>query len=58
MSTPFTFADYVYRTPLIMIKCFVMFCNGVQRFLVNSNKAQIFMICGKVYATRLLSNYT
>ena len=60
MSTPLTFADYVYRTPLIMIRlqCFVMFCNGVQRFLVNSNKVQISMICGKVYATSLLSNYT
>ena len=60
MSTPLTFADYVHRTPLIMIRVqyFVMFCNGVQRFLVNSNKAQIYMIRGKVYATSLLSNYT
>ena len=60
MSPPLTFADYVYRTPLIMmrVQCFVMFCNGVQRFLVTSNEAQTFMICGKVYATSLSSNYT
>ena len=53
MSTPLTFADYVYRTPRIMIRlqCLVMFCNGAQRFLVNLNKAEIFMIYGKVYAT-------
>ena len=39
MSTPLTLADYVYRTPLIMVRVqyFVMFCNGVKRFLVNSN---------------------
>ena len=43
MPTPLTFVDYVYRNPLIMIRVqyFVMFCNGVQHFLVNSNKAQI-----------------
>ena len=61
MSTPLTFADNVYRIPLIMVRVqyLVMFRNGVQRFLlVNSNKAQIFMICGTVYATSLLSNYT
>ena len=41
-----------------VVQCFVMFYNVVQRFIVNLKKAQISMICGKVYANTLLSNYT
>ena len=40
------------------VQCFVMFYNVLPRFLEYLNKAQIFMICGKVYANSLLSNYT